>query len=164
MAFYLWQDVREAEFFAMNEMDFNMRERFVYIQNIISLKYYCLLPLLKDNKNNIIFEDLLYYLELNSLNELGINKDNNLIIEATIINMDMINKIKIAKSDKDIIDSSKSIIINYDLSTNSAFISLSKIHCENIWNNLNNHNGNAYLYISINKKNQKKLTKIFQEK
>ena len=48
LAFYLWQDVREAEFFSMNELDFNMKERFIYIQSIISLKYYCLLPLLKD--------------------------------------------------------------------------------------------------------------------
>ena len=159
LAFYLWQDVREAEFFVMNEMDFNMRERFVYIQNIISLKYYCLLPLLKDNKNKIIFEDLIYYLEFYSPNEIGINKDNNLIIEATIINMEIINKIKIAKSDKDIINSSKSVIINYDLSTNSAFISLNKTYCEQIWNSLDNNNGNAYLYISIKQKESKAIDK-----
>ena len=31
LAFYLWQDVREAEYFAMNELDFNMIERFIFI-------------------------------------------------------------------------------------------------------------------------------------
>jgi cbb3-type cytochrome oxidase subunit 3 len=123
------------------------------------LKYYYLLNLLKDNKNKIIFEDKIYYFELNSPNEIGINKDNNLIIEATIINMEMINKIKIAKSDKDIINSSKNIIINYDLSTNSAFISLNKTYCEKIWNSLDNNNGNAYLYISIRQNKSKEIDK-----
>ena len=159
LAFYLWQDVREAEYFAMNELDFNMRERFIYIQSIISLKYYCLLPLLKDNNKTLIFEDIIYYIEIDSPEEIGINKDNNIIIEGTIINMEMINKIKIAKNDSNIINSKNNIKINFDLSTNSAFIVLNKTYCKNIWNNINNSNENAYLYISIKQNNEKTIDK-----
>ena len=156
LAFYLWQDVREAEFFVMNEMDFNMRERFLYIQSIISLKYYCLLPLLKNEKTKKLnFEDLIYYFEINLPDELDINKDNNLIIEGSIINLEIINKIKIAKSDENIINPSNKITINYDLSTNSAFINLNSTYCEQIWNSLDDNNGNAYLYISIKQKEPK---------
>ena len=159
LAFYLWQDVREAEFFAMNELDFNMRERFIYIQSIISLKYYCLLPLLKDKNKTLIFEDIIYFIEFDSPEEIGINKDNNIIIEGTIINMEMINKIKIAKNDENIINAENNIKINYDLSTNSAFIVLNKTYCENIWNNLNKTNENVYLYISIKQNNEKTIDK-----
>ena len=158
LAFYLWQDVREAELFLMNEMDFNMRERFTYIQSILSLRYYCLLPLLRDDKTKKLkFEDLIYYLELNSPESIGINRNNNLIIEGTIINMEMINKIKLNKSDTNIINSDNNIKINYDLSTNSAFITLNKTYCENIWNSLDTNDENAYLYISIKPKEAKSL-------
>ena len=153
LAFYMWQDVRQPELFTMNEMDFNMRERFIYTHSSIFLKYFCLLPLIQNPKNNEMeFEDLIYYIELNSPNEIGINATNELLVEGTIVTMEMINKIKLAKDDKAIIDSEKNIKINYDLSTNSAFIILTKEYCQNIWNNLNNTDGSAYLYISIRQK------------
>ena len=160
LAFYLWQDVREAEYFVMNEMEFNMRERFTYIQSVISLKYYCLLPLLMDEKTKKLkFEDLIYYLELTSPSELGIDKDNNLIVEGSIISMGMINKIKINQTDDNIVDISNKIKINYDLSTNSAFITLNSSYCEQIWNSLDNNEGNAYLYISIKQEEPKTIEK-----
>ena len=162
LAFYLWQNVRESDYFVMNEMDFNMRERFVYTQSIISLKYYCLLPLLKDENKKIIFEDIIFYFELNAPGEVGINKDNNIIIEGTIVNMEIINQIKIEKKDEGIVDSKNNIKTSFDLSTNSGFIVLNKTYCEKIWNNIkNNTNDNAYLYISLKQKNERTIEKDF---
>ena len=157
LAFYIWQDVRQSEFI-MNEMNFNMRERFIYTQSDLSFKYYCLLPLTKNEDKTVNFQDLIFNIELNSLETIGINKDNNLIIEGSIINMDMINKIKNAKSDENIVDKNNKIKINYDLTTNSAFIVLNKTYCELIWNKYKTQNTNAYLYISIKpqKINEKK--------
>ena len=161
LAFYMWQDVRQPELFVIYEMDFNMRERFTYTHGSLFLKYYYLLPLIKDEKNKQInFEDLIYYIELSLPDGIGINEDNELIIEGTIVTMEMINKIKLQKNDEGIIDSNNNVKINYDLSTNSAFIILKKEYCENIWRNLNNTDGeNAYLYISIKQKEIKELDK-----
>ena len=161
-SFYLWQDVRETGFI-MNEMDFNMRERFIYTQSSLPLKYYCLLPLLKKDKK-IIFEDLLFNIELYLPNDIGINKDNNLIIEGAILDMEIINKIKNAKSDENIIGLENKIKINYDLSINKGLIVLNKTYCENIWNNLSNKDGNPYLYISIKQNNAQSQEKHFDIK
>ena len=148
-AFYLWQDVRD-EGFLMNEMDFNVRERFVYTQSSFPLKYYCVLPLLKKDKK-IIFEDLTFNIELYSPDNIGVNTTNNLNIEGTIINMKELNTIKKEEKDESIKNIEK-LNINFDLSTNSAFVVLDKVFCENIWNKKDNKDGYPYLYISIKQK------------
>ena len=146
LAFYIWQDVRQAEFI-MNEMEFNMREKFIYTESDLSFKYYCLLPLIKNENKTVNFQDLIFNIELGSPEKIGINKDNNLIVEGSIINMEMINKIKKEKSDEKIIKNK--ITAKYDITTNSAFIILNKTYCEYIWNQYTTQNSNAYLYISI---------------
>jgi len=151
-AFYLWQDVRD-EGFLMNEMDFNTRERFIYTQSSLPLNYFCVLPLLKKNKK-ILFEDLTFNIELYSPDKIGVNKTNNLIIEGTIINMKELNTIKKEQNDESIKNIEK-LNINFDLSTNSAFIILDKVFCENIWNKKDNKDGYPYLYISIRQKETK---------
>ena len=76
----------------------------------------------KNEDKTVNFQDLIFNIELDSLEAIGINKDNNLIIEGSIINMDMINKIKNEKSDENILDKNNKIKVNYDLTTNSAFL------------------------------------------
>ena len=151
-AFYLWQDVRD-EGFLMNEMDFNVRERFIYTQSYLPLKYYCVLPLLKKN-NEFIFEDLIFNIELYSPDKIGVNSTNNLIIEGTIINMIELNDIKANRTEEKIKDTKK-ININFDLSTKSAFIVLDKAFCEDIWSKKVDKDGYPYLYISLKQKEEK---------
>jgi hypothetical protein len=68
--------------------------------------------------------------------------------------MKELNTIKKEEKDESIKNIEK-LNINFDLSTNSAFVVLDKVFCENIWNKKDNKDGYPYLYISIKEKETK---------
>ena len=153
LAFYFWRDIIDFPFY-IKEIDFNIKEKFL-IYDISNLKFYCLLPLTRNSDKEIIFEDLIFNIQLNyeSIN-------NSFIIYGTLITLEMINEIKTEKNDEKIINKSDNIeITKFDIGTNSASLLLNNSFCKKIWDSYISieRNENAYLYISIKLDNKNKL-------
>ena len=156
LAFYFWRDVIDISFY-IKEIDFNMKEKFL-LYNISSSKFYCLLPLTRDDDKNLIFEDLIFNIQLNfdGINN-SLNINNSIIIYGTIITLEMINEIKIKKDDEKIINILDNMeITKLDKATNSANLLLNNSFCKKIWDSYTNidKTPNAYLYISIKSDNK----------
>jgi hypothetical protein len=134
-----------------------MKEKFL-LYNISSSKFYCLLPLTRDDDKNLIFEDLIFNIQLNfdGINN-SLNINNSIIIYGTIINLEMINEIKIKKDDEKIINILDNMeITKLDKATNSANLLINNSFCKKIWDSYTNidKTSNAYLYISIKSDNK----------
>ena len=148
-AFYFWRDIIDLSFY-IKEIDFNTKEKFL-IYEISNLKFYCLLPLIRNSDKEIIFEDLIFNIQLNYDN----NINNSFIIYGTIITLEMINEIKKEKNDEKIINNLLEKT-KFDIGSNSASLLLNKTLSKKIWDSYINKekNANAYLYISIKSDNK----------